>query len=557
MANIAPRSLRTASVDIRFPLARFHADLAGIWNRSVERPGTPQGGDGLPTGGLREVAPSYLLDELLSKYDDGKPSPSKGLTTWKRFHEAERLCEETNNRLAVSGFKGPYEGVLELARYICSKILGPFSWDAAAEGMGWGPGASTRLPRRMSDAAYKFSGIPESTAGNAALAVAAIRSSPIWEQIVQSSGAKTWDEYISIVPGNRIVTVPKNYKTDRTIAIEPDMNMYVQKGIGALMRKRLRFAGCNLDDQARNQRLARVGSVSGRLATIDLSMASDTVSRQIVQRMVREDWLHALEQCRSPFGVLPSGEKIFYQKFSSMGNGFTFELETVIFLSLALAWTHSHREEVSRVSVYGDDIILPSAVADSFCGLLRFCGFMTNEKKSYWAGPFRESCGKHYHSGHEITPFFVRRPIKRLTDLFLLHNNLYRYVARSEWLTEGERNALVHLLWWIRQYAPSKWRKPRLFDGYGDGAFLGSFEEVTPSIAPGGLEAWEVRVLAEVTRPDYIDIPGLLPSGLYRLEKSHPGKQEPASVYPSKGRRYKEIKILIPQYALGNPYRVS
>lgn len=576
MATVTPRSLRTASVGIRFPLSRFHASLAGAWNRSVERPGTPQGWDGVLTGELSSIAGEYLLSQILSKFDDGTPNPIKEENTWKRFHEAEDLCRETNHRLALSGIRGPYQGVLETTRYICKKILGSFNWDLAAEGMGWGPGASTRLPRRMSDAAYKYSGKPETTAGNAALAVACIRAIPAWERAVaigQQGPLHLWD-YISVVEGNRIVTVPKNYKADRTIAIEPEMNMYVQKGIGALMRKRLRFAGCNLDDQTRNQRLAKVGSFSGRLATIDLSMASDTVSRQIVSQLLPADWVQALEQARSQFGVLPSGEKIFYQKFSSMGNGFTFELESLIFYSLALAWCHHHGEEMSRVSVFGDDIILPSSVAGSFCGLLEFCGFKTNEQKSYWSGPFRESCGKHYYHGHEITPFFVRRPVKRLTDLFLLHNNIRRYLNRTEILDEGVRSALGKLAYWVRQYAPAKWRKPRIFDGYGDGAFIGDFDEVTPKPAPFGYEAWEATVLAEVSQLGLVDVPGLIVKGLERVSRKRkdsdiffprdsvpclsqarrekiPPPSQPTEVYPVRGRRYREIKILMPQFALG------
>jgi hypothetical protein len=333
------------------------------------------------------------------------------------------------------------------------------------------------------------------------------------------------------------------------------MNMYVQKGIGAMIRRKLRFAGCNLDDQTRNQRLARVGSVSGRLATIDLSMASDTISREIVTKLLPHDWTEAMEHCRSAFGVLPSGEKIFYQKFSSMGNGFTFELESLIFYALTLAWCHHHGEEVSRVSVYGDDIILPTAVAASFCGLLEFCGFKTNERKSYWTGRFRESCGKHYFSGHEVSPFFVRRPVTRLTDLFLLHNNLYRWLERSEWIDLEERDQVRQLLRRIRSYAPAKWRKPRLFDGYGDGAFIGSFDEVTPRRASHGLECWEVKILAEIPLRSKIDVPGLMPSALKKIQGNGLSPfhkvPEPVSVYPTMGTRVKEIKILIPQYALG------
>lgn len=505
-------------------------------------------------------APAYLAGEILSKFDDKKRNVEKERSTWVKFQEAEDLCRDTNGRLAVSGFRGPYSGVLERARVICQRILGPFHWDSAAPYMGWGPGASTRLPRRQSDAAYKYSGKPESTGGNAALAIAAIRSIPSWEQLVRlEAESDQYDQYITVVPGNRIVTVPKNYKTDRTIAIEPDMNMYIQKGIGGYMRKRLRFAGCDLNDQTRNQRLAKVGSITGRLATIDLSMASDTVSRQLVSRLLPDDWVSALEQCRSPFGILPSGEKIFYQKFSSMGNGFTFELESLIFYSLALAWAIDHGEEVHRISVYGDDIILPSALAPGFIGLLQFVGFRTNEKKSYWTGPFRESCGKHFHGGSDVTPFYVRRAIQGLPDLFLLHNNLYRWLGKQEWMDSQRRAACTHLLWWVRQYAPAAWRKPRLFDGYGDGAFIGNFDEITPTRCPRGREGWIVEVLAERSSLEIIDVPGLLPSGLAKAGRGtlHPRLdnlevvEPPTSVYPVTDRRMRAMKAFIPQYALG------
>lgn len=131
--------------------------------------------------------------------------------------------------------------------------------------------------------------------------------------------------------GNKVTTVPKNSKTDRVIAIEPLMNMYVQKGIGGAIRHSLRSVGINLNDQTSNQRLAREGSLQGKLATVDLSSASDSVSLLLVEELLPPDWVAAIKLCRSPCGVLPDGSVINYQKVSSMGNGFTFELESLIF----------------------------------------------------------------------------------------------------------------------------------------------------------------------------------------------------------------------------------
>lgn len=560
MASQSSRSLRTAPVArISFNLRRFQLSLASALGVDIVEPGIPGGGGvAVLSGDERQALNSYLFQEMLSKYDDGSANAQKAVLTWEKFHEAERLCARSNWYFAKEDYIGPYVRETNLARKLIAKILGRFSWDAAATGFGWGPGASTRQPRRKSDAAYKFSGNPETTAGNAILADAAISYIPSWKRELTPLGEEGVG-YCKIVPGNRIVTVPKNYKVDRTIAIEPCMNMYIQKGIGALMRKRLHLAGCNLDDQTRNQRLAQVGSLCGSLATIDLSMASDTISRELVNLLLPPDWVSAIEQSRSPFGVLPSGEKIFYQKISSMGNGFTFELESMIFYALALAYCHTHGIEVSRVSVYGDDIILPSEAADGFSGLLRDAGFTVNTKKSYWRGPFRESCGKHYFNGYEITPFYVRRRVNTLPELFLLHNNLYRWLARNERLLGVETSESVRgVLHSIRLCAPARWRKPRIPDGFGDGAFIGPMDQCNLRLHPDGWEVYIATVLLQSTEVEFVEISGLLPKGLqcvYRRPRDRisgwlPIDKKPIEVHPSKGGRYREIKILIPRCAM-------
>jgi hypothetical protein len=225
MAIQSPRSLRTASVGgISFNLPKFHRTLAETIGVGCTDPGVPGGGGLAVLSESSEVAlTTYLVAELLTKYDDGVANPKKIVNTWERFHEAERLCFDTNQRLAVSGLRGPYERELNLARKLAAKILGPFDWDAAAEHFGWGPGASTRRPRRESDAAYKYTGNPETTAGNSVLAHAAICHVPSWRQ--ELDYCEEGIGYCKIVTGNRVVTVPKNWKTDRTIAIEPDMNI--------------------------------------------------------------------------------------------------------------------------------------------------------------------------------------------------------------------------------------------------------------------------------------------------------------------------------------------
>jgi len=126
------------------------------------------------------------------------------------------------------------------------------------------------------------------------------------------------------------------------------------------------------------------------------------------------------------------------QKFSSMGNGFTFELETLIF---------SHVASVAGgltpgvdCFVYGDDIIVPSEKADDVLSALRFCGFTPNRTKTFTSGPFRESCGGDFYGGVAVRPFYPKvipsEPAEVITHLngIARVNSLIRVVHPRLWL---------------------------------------------------------------------------------------------------------------------------
>jgi len=505
------------------------------------------------------------MRELYSKYDDGKPSETKERTTWERFHMAEEMCQRTNQQFYQTANHNPFW--VNVRRRVWT-VLGKFSWDEASRYFGHGPGGTTRLPKAKSAAAYKYSGIPESTSGNSVLATCAIACVPLWNHnVLLEAKASGTDGVIRIVPGNRVITVPKSYKTDRTIAKEPCMNVYIQKGIGRCIRKRLYLVGVDLDDQTRNQRAALQGSIDGTLATVDLSMASDTLSYEVVSWLLPNDWWYALEQCRSPVGALPSGENINYQKFSSMGNGYTFELESLIFWAICqqVCCSDVNERELS-VCVYGDDLIVPSIHFETLVERLREAGFEPNPKKSFASGPFRESCGKQYYAGADITPFYIRREVKHLDRLFLVHNNVYRWGDRTG---VDVSDACASL----RRLAPSSWRDPRLPDGFGDGAFIGSIDDLRLDSHPYGWEYWQVSALAQSSIELEGDLPvGQLVASLYASQARYlvvsrassrkawsrqwvqpatyqePDIYETISGLPVKAGRFQEIKILVPRY---------
>jgi len=234
-----------------------------------------------------------------------------------------------------------------------------------------------------------------------------------------------------------------------------------------------------------------------------------------------------------------------------MGNGYTFELETLIFWAIAQQVCHENiNERESRVLVYGDDIVVPTDKAESMLFRLWQAGFKPNPSKTYISGPYRESCGKHYFLGHEITPFYVRKPVIRLHRLFLVHNNVYRWGDRCSF---DVSSVLIQL----KSLAPASWRIPRLPDGYGDGAFIGPIDELQLDSHPFGWEYWLVSAISVSQQQLNEDLPeGQLLASLLLGEKAvnckyerDLGIYEHLSGLPVKEGKYAERKLCIPRFA--------
>lgn len=215
---------------------------------------------------------------------------------------------------------------------------------------------------------------------------------------------------------NRVLAVPKNWKTHRIIACEPDGNLPLQLAFDSWAKSCLRRLGHDLTDQFRNQRLAKLGSISGKIATLDLAAASDCLAYNTVAWLLPQSWFQYLANVRSSMYSF-NGVEGRYAKFSSMGNGATFSLETLIFSAATAA------VGASINSVYGDDIIVNTEVYTDLVKLLRFLGFRINEDKSFHEGPFRESCGKDYFNGVDVTPFYLRYEDRRKSTISHIVNN--------------------------------------------------------------------------------------------------------------------------------------
>jgi hypothetical protein len=242
------------------------------------------------------------------------------------------------------------------------------------------------------------------------------------------------------VSGSKLCFVPKTTKISRTICTEPSLNMFVQKGLGAKLERLLsRSLGFDLQKQQfRNKRLARIGSKTGSLSTIDLSSASDTISRTFVNYLFPSDIVAWFDSCRSPCTTLPNGKVVELHMISSMGNAFTFPLQTLIFSAIALGVYKVLGVDFSRPSelcdgnlgVFGDDIIVRTECFDLMCRSLDAAGFIVNKDKSFSSGLFRESCGGDYYDGHNVRGVYSKT-LKTTHAKYSLINRLNDWSANQ------------------------------------------------------------------------------------------------------------------------------
>lgn len=394
-----------------------------------------------------------------------------------KFKAAEKKCYETNTRLWNERPNWDVAGVLYTAQRIIAQVLGPVPCLEDLPFL-FGPGASTNVVGRVASFRSKLGAPMQCSESLVPWLGSFLAEFPQWcETVAVKHGVvsdddplKCWTVPVEVRPA-RLGFVPKTSKTDRSICVEPSLNALGQKGIGSFMKKRLDLFGVDLRDQTRNQDLALRGSVRGDYATVDLSSASDTVSYALVMSLLPSEWFELLDRFRSE-RVEFKGEVIELEKFSSMGNAYTFELESLLFYALALAvcdsldlvgmpvFVKGRLERGFPVTVFGDDIIVPVGAYSLLEEVLTWCGFELNSEKSYCYGPFRESCGADWFLGFDVRPWYLKKEVSE-RSLFIAHNFFLR---------KGERS-LARICY---SYTEKKFRLwgP---DGYGDGHLIGTY----------------------------------------------------------------------------------
>jgi len=241
----------------------------------------------------------------------------------------------------------------------------------------------------------------------------------------------------TVIYGSRMTTVPKNEDTVRTIAIEPSGNMAMQLAAGRVLEDTLRSIGLDISDQQpKNKLLAQRGSIDGTVCTIDLKSASDMISLDLVRSLMPDDWVSLLNKIRSPV-IDIDGNKHELNMVSTMGNGFTFPLMTLIIVSLiyALRCRKANSPTLwvdwTDTAVFGDDIIVPTDEYSDLCILLEQSGLIVNHDKSFAVGDFRESCGGDFWKGVDVTPFYIRN-LRTDPEIYVAMNSLLEWSARHD-----------------------------------------------------------------------------------------------------------------------------
>jgi hypothetical protein len=441
---------------------------------------------------IGNFADDYLASNLLRKSRNLPGSDETALKdeAIRRFYTAELRCKETNEKFLSDNWCPPswwHRFERELRR-----ILGPVADVTREIRIRNGKGASIGVRGFGMVSSDKFDYKPTVTKDLL----------PFYEAIV---GETISDYRPKAVPvkGNTFFSVPKDSDTERGACTEPTVNMMLQLHIGNVLRQRLQKFGVDLRTQAWNQALAEM-AFEWRLATVDLSQASDLMAWGFLLRCLPLEWFHLLSLASCRFTEMPSGDSVELEKFCSMGNGFTFPLQSAVYL--AFVNTFTRREDRCVTAVYGDDMIVPQSVCEDLIDALDYSGFKVNTRKSCLAGSFFESCGADYFLGRNVRPFFLRQDPEapNVPIIVVSINNLRRWSYRR--LGHIGCDARLKSIWLsLKDMVPDPWTC-RVPWSLGDSGILSGSKELGKKKLDTKNPTWEGEIVrAVVMQPEELD----------------------------------------------------
>lgn len=326
---------------------------------------------------------------------------------------------------------------------------------------------------------------------------------------------------------NLFMAVPKNYKTGRSICIESIAKSYMGYTLSEPLTRRAtsgihgdyltlvnpntrekRYApifGCYYNYQAANQNLAWYGSITNDLVTRDLTAASDSLSIELARRVFPINIFNFCMTWRSPYCKLPTKKETMLETATlmTMGHSLTYSLQSWLFYGcevLAGCWTEGinvfglrpskHLQDLPRTAAFvynsavGDDMIHHRCISDALDFILDQIGFVTNPEKTFVDGHYRESCGKEYYNGTDVTGLYYPRgtSTNKYAELIGIQHKLVGYPLANAFIIDCIRNIFPSVtysyadspytdIWTLdakdtgekKEFLNVKYHKPRIF----------------------------------------------------------------------------------------------
>lgn len=413
---------------------------------------------------VRDFARYALLCSVFKK-SEVEEAPSALFDTLASFLEANKACEGID-----AGTLSAYDGnpavglVLNEARhrlYNAFHVNGePVATMGSIESHArFGPGRSVGLGAKPSLLYFKV-GDSVQTAGSDFVRSwyeLSVRHNPLCEAAEMARQAR-WGRAQHTAYGN-LTFVPKSFKKKRIVITEPSLDTYFQLGLGRIFETVLdRVFDINFSTQPTlNSELARRGSVDGEYATADLTQCSDYISLGLVEFLFPPSVVRWIKILRTPIVRINSntvqhcpeaaeyaGKEVALNMCSTMGNGFTFPLQTLILSSIVQSCLDILGVK-GKWGVFGDDIVVPTLAYPLMCEVLHVCGLKVNLEKSYACGFFRESCGTDYFKGVDVRGVYLK-DYSTDQDLASAFNRLALWSAIHDIPLTGTLRVLVEVM---------------------------------------------------------------------------------------------------------------
>jgi hypothetical protein len=403
-----------------------------------------------------EYAKHALLHSVFRK-TEVESDPEAEMRTLVSFLEANEACKVPRDFLHWDGRPDVGYAIASARQFLYaafepSAIDWPVSMATIEQAARFGPGSSIGLDGKPSSYYFKVGDSPQ--AATSPFIIDWYARSTAWHPLCEAAelARKARCGEAVVVKHGNLTFVPKSYTSRRIVVTEPSLNTYFQLGLGSVMERVLKYRfGIDFSVQpGLNSEMARVGSLDGSYGTMDLKQCSDYISCQLVEFMFPKSLVNWLNKLRTPTVRPPKGADIDLGMISTMGNGFTFPLQTLLLTALVLGVYETLGIEPGphhskKWGVFGDDIVVAREAYDLLSEVLKELGLIVGHDKSFNSGSFRESCGADYFDGVNVRGVYLKRYLSD-QDLYSAFNRLSVWSAYHGILLRETLSTIVAII---------------------------------------------------------------------------------------------------------------